>query len=40
MNRGRNCPGYFFAVGNHIPANCPLENVEACLKAYFDCRKR
>ena len=25
---GRNCPGYFLAVGNHIPANTP---VESCL---------
>ncbi len=25
-NIGRNCPGYFFAVGNHIPHNVPLEN--------------
>ena len=24
---GRDCPGYFFAVGNHIPANVPLDNV-------------
>jgi uroporphyrinogen-III decarboxylase len=24
---GRNCPGYFFAVGNHIPFDVPLENV-------------
>lgn len=24
---GRDCPGYFFAVGNHIPFNVPLENV-------------
>jgi len=23
---GRKCPGYFFAVGNHIPHNVPLEN--------------
>lgn len=23
---GRDCPGYFFAVGNHIPHNVPLEN--------------
>ena len=23
---GRKCPGYFLAVGNHIPANTPLEN--------------
>lgn len=23
---GRGCPGYFMAVGNHIPANTPVEN--------------
>jgi hypothetical protein len=23
---GKNCPGYFFAVGNHIPANVPIDN--------------
>ncbi|GAA0247065.1 hypothetical protein GCM10008922_04890 [Faecalicatena contorta] len=23
---GRNCPGYFLAVGNHIPSNTPLDN--------------
>ncbi len=23
---GRDCPGYFFAVGNHIPHNVPIEN--------------
>jgi len=23
---GKSCPGYFFAVGNHIPHNVPLEN--------------
>ena len=23
---GRRCPGYFFAVGNHIPPNVPLDN--------------
>ncbi len=40
MDKGRNCPGYFFAVGNHIPANCPLENVVACLDAYREFRKR
>jgi len=33
---GRDCPGYFFAVGNHIPYNVPLENV----LYYFDlCRE-
>ena len=23
---GRDCPGYFFAVGNHIPHNVPVDN--------------
>lgn len=23
---GKNCPGFFMAVGNHIPANTPVEN--------------
>lgn len=26
-NIGKSCPGYFFAVGNHIPHNVPLEKV-------------
>ena len=26
MQIGKNCPGYFMAVGNHIPANTPVEN--------------
>jgi hypothetical protein len=26
IDLGRDCPGYFLAVGNHIPANTPLEN--------------
>ena len=30
---GRACPGYFFAVGNHIPPNVPLDNV----LYYLDC---
>jgi phosphoglycolate phosphatase-like HAD superfamily hydrolase len=29
---GRDCPGYFFAVGNHIPPEVPVEN----LVYYFD----
>ena len=24
---GRDCPGYFFAVGNHIPHNVPMDHV-------------
>ncbi|TFH05776.1 MAG: hypothetical protein E4H09_01440 [Spirochaetales bacterium] len=26
MNIGRDCPGFFMAVGNHIPANTPVES--------------
>ena len=26
MTLGRDCPGYFMAVGNHIPPNTPVEN--------------
>jgi hypothetical protein len=26
MELGRGCPGYFLAVGNHIPPNTPVEN--------------
>ena len=26
ISLGRNCPGYFMAVGNHIPSNTPVEN--------------
>jgi hypothetical protein len=29
---GRECPGYFMAVGNQIPYNIPLENVELYLE--------
>ena len=27
ISLGRDCPGYFLAVGNHIPSNTPVENV-------------
>ena len=27
MRIGKSCPGYFLAVGNHIPANTPADNV-------------
>jgi len=40
MDKGRNCPGYFFAVGNHIPANIPIQNVRACMEAYREFRRR
>lgn len=26
MDIGKNCPGFFMAVGNHIPANTPVDN--------------
>ncbi len=26
ISLGKDCPGYFMAVGNHIPANTPVEN--------------
>ncbi len=26
MDIGKHCPGFFMAVGNHIPANTPVEN--------------
>ena len=26
MDIGKNCPGYFMAVGNHIPPNTPVDN--------------
>jgi uroporphyrinogen-III decarboxylase len=32
---GKKCPGYFFAVGNHIPYTIPIENVEC----YMECIK-
>jgi len=40
MDLGRDCPGYFFAVGNHMPPNIPIENAEACMDAYWEMRKR
>lgn len=33
---GKKCPGYFFAVGNHIPNGIPIENIEY----YFECCDR
>jgi uroporphyrinogen-III decarboxylase len=40
LDLGRGCPGFFFAVGNHIPPNVPIENAEACLQAYLEMRRR
>ncbi len=36
MTVGRDCPGFFMAVGNHIPANTPLENVLYYNQIYQD----
>ncbi|MGD9496095.1 MAG: uroporphyrinogen decarboxylase family protein [Armatimonadota bacterium] len=30
---GRDCPGYFFAVGNHIPYNVPVESIAVYAEA-------
>jgi hypothetical protein len=37
---GKKCPGYFFAVGNHIPFSVPIENVEIYLDAIEEYGKR
>jgi hypothetical protein len=26
MSVGKRCPGFFMAVGNHIPADTPVQN--------------
>ncbi|MCP4166641.1 MAG: hypothetical protein GY759_12220 [Chloroflexi bacterium] len=37
---GRDCPGYFLAVGNHIPANTPVENALYYNEVYEQLSKR
>jgi hypothetical protein len=37
---GRDCPGYFFAVGNHIPYTVPIRSVECYLEACDEFGKR
>ncbi|MCS7219809.1 MAG: uroporphyrinogen decarboxylase family protein [Anaerolineae bacterium] len=37
---GRNCPGYFFAVGNHIPYTVPIPSIECYLEAIQEYGKR
>jgi len=34
MSLGRDCPGFFMAVGNHIPPNTPVENALYYNKVY------
>ncbi|NLG25070.1 MAG: hypothetical protein GX558_06915, partial [Clostridiales bacterium] len=40
MDIGKGCPGFFMAVGNHIPANTPVENCLIYEEAYREmCRR-
>ena len=34
MDIGKSCPGFIMAVGNHIPANTPVENCLIYEEAY------
>ena len=40
MSLGRDCPGYFMAVGNHIPPNTPVENVIYYNQVYEELSRR
>jgi hypothetical protein len=40
ISLGRNCPGFFMAVGNHIPPNTPVENALYYNQVYSELRKR
>lgn len=40
MDIGKKCPGFFMAVGNHIPANTPVENVLIYEEAYREMARR
>jgi hypothetical protein len=40
MRLGKNCPGYFMAVGNHIPANTPVENCLYYNEVYEELSRR
>jgi len=37
---GRDCPGYFFAVGNHVPYNVPIPAIECYLEAIREMGRR
>jgi uroporphyrinogen-III decarboxylase len=40
MRIGKGCPGYFMAVGNHIPPNTPVDNVLYYNEVYEElCRR-
>jgi len=40
MRIGKGCPGYFMAVGNHIPPNTPVENVLYYNEIYEELSRR
>ncbi len=40
MAIGKDCPGFFMAVGNHIPANTPIENAIYYNQVYEELSKR
>ena len=40
MDIGKNCPGFFMAVGNHIPSNTPVENALWYNECYEKLSKR
>jgi uroporphyrinogen-III decarboxylase len=40
MAIGKNCPGFFLAVGNHIPANTPVESALYYNEVYEELSRR
>jgi len=40
MSIGKHCPGFFMAVGNHIPANTPVDNAMYYNEVYEELSKR
>ena len=40
MNIGKPCPGFFMAVGNHIPSNTPVENALYYNEVYEELSRR
>jgi len=40
MDIGKKCPGYFMAVGNHIPPNTPVESALFYNEVYEELSRR
>ncbi len=40
VNLGKGCPGFFLAVGNHIPANTPVGNCLYYQQVYEELSRR